>query len=295
MRAPTPQRAVRFPAFFGAAQDRRPNVGPLETDVPFTLGTHLSGGDALIRPITVLIAAMALSRPGIPFPEAKRYATALNEIAAQNKFDPLLAVAMIHYETHWFPQLVSDDGEDHGLGQIRARFIGACREDADPLWGPSPACQQVKLSLLDGVENIRHMGAVIRANMEFCGNRLGKKKTEHWLAGYQGYVDPVKHTYCAPGPKTTRVIEYYDGLLAKYYPKPKPKPQPKTSPTKSSAPQKVGPVKQTPKTSNSETDRLAKSGTVSKKQRAEKPKMMPGASRQTRTGKGRTGRAASHK
>src|SRR5690242_11600686 len=109
---------------------------------------------------------MTLSRPGIPVPEAKQYAAALNDIAKQNGFDPLLAVAMIHYETHWYPLLISDDGEDYGLGQIRARFVGACREDEDPLHAPSEACQQAKLSLLSGVENIRRMGSVIRANME---------------------------------------------------------------------------------------------------------------------------------
>lgn len=256
----------------------------------------------MIRPIAVLVTAMGLSRPGIPAPEAKRYATALNEIAAANHFDPLLAVAMIHYETHWYPQLVSSDGEDHGLGQVRARFIGACRQDEDPLNAPSEACKLVKLSLLDGVENIRRMGSIIRANMEFCRERMGKTKTEHWLAGYQGYVDPIKHTYCAPGPKTTRVIQYYDGLLEKFFPKPKPKPKAKpkveknvkpalntkSTPSASSlgTPPKVAPA--TPKAqsrdSKTEPRPIAKSTTVAKKQRAETPRSMPGASRKTRAG-----------
>jgi len=272
--------------------------------MPCTFGTRLSGGNALIRPIAVLVTAMGLSRPGIPAPEAKRYATVLNEIAAVNHFDPLLAVAMIHYETHWYPQLVSSDGEDHGLGQVRARFIGACRQDEDPLNAPSEACKQVKLSLLDGVENIRRMGSIIRANMEFCRERMGKTKTEHWLAGYQGYVDPIRHTYCAPGPKTTRVIEYYDGLLEKFFPKPKPKPKAKPKvekPAKSSAPAKIAPKnspvgaqpkaehstpKAEPRDSKTESRPLAKSAPMAKKQRAEKPRSMPGASRKTRGGHG---------
>lgn len=280
-----------------------PNLGPPCSSMPCTVGTRLPGGTALIRSIAVLVTAMGLSRPGIPAPEAKRYATALNEIAAANHIDPLLAVAMIHYETHWYPQLVSSDGEDHGLGQIRARFIGACRQDEDPLLAPSAECIQVKLSLLDGVENIKRMGSVIRANMDFCRKLVGKMKTEHWLAGYQGYVDPIRHTYCAPGPKTTRVIEYYDGLVEKFYPKPKPKPKAKpkveknvksaapakTAPANSpiGAPAKVGPT--TPATSKAENQTIAKSSSSAKKekkQRAEKPRTMPGASRKTRGGQG---------
>jgi NOTCH protein len=251
----------------------------------------------LIRPIAVLVTAMGLSRPGIPTYEAKRYAVALNEIALANEFDPLLAVAMIHYETHWYPQLVSSDGEDHGLGQVRARFIGACRQDEDPLNAPSEACQLVKLSLLDGVENIRRMGSIIRVNMKFCREKMGKPKIENWLAGYQGYFDPVHRTYCVPGPKTTRVIEYYDGLLAKFYPKPKPKAKPAapakplpssktTKPTLKASP----PPKAQPHDSKSESHPIAKSTPISKKQRAEKPRSMPGASRQTRGGHGNTPR-----
>lgn len=272
-------------------------LGRFEQNVPCTLGTLLPGGLALIRPIAVLIAAMALSRPGIPAPEAKQYASALNEIAAKNKFDPLLAVAMIHYETHWFPQLVSDDGEDHGLGQIRARFIGACREDEDPLHAPSEACQQVKLSLLSGTENIRRMGSIIRANMDFCQKRMGKSKTENWLAGYQGYVDPIRHAYCMPGPKTVRVIDYYDGLISKFYPKPKPKLKSKSLPKSAPATKSAPAVKSAPTVKSVAVahapapERLPKGASTARKQRAEKPRGMPGAARQTRVGRGKPKRA----
>ena len=273
------------------------DLGRLSQNMPCILSTLLPGGFALIRPIAVLIAAMALSRPGIPTPEAKQYASALNDIAAKYKFDPLLAVAMIHYETHWFPQLVSDDGEDHGLGQIRARFIGACRQDEDPLHAPSEACQQVKLSLLSGTENIRRMGSVIRANMEFCRERMGKTKTENWLAGYQGYVDPIRHAYCMPGPKTVRVINYYDGLIAKFDPKPKPKPKPKTSskpaPAAKSTPavKPVPVVKSEPIAHVPAVVRLPKAAPTAKKQRAEKPRSMRSAARQTTVGRGKPGHA----
>ncbi|MDI3281770.1 hypothetical protein [Polyangium sp. 15x6] len=183
----------------------------------------------MIRPIAVLVAGMLLSRPGMPKDEANRYARVLAEVAAARGFDPLIAVAIVHFETQWRPTLVSADGEDHGLGQVRARFAGACRDDADPVNAPSEACQRVKDSLLDGATNLRRMGAIIAANMEFCKVRTGSTKAERWLSGYQGYGDPERGRFCEPGPKTRIVLDYYKELVAKLAPPPKPAPKPKAT------------------------------------------------------------------
>ncbi|MDC3953046.1 hypothetical protein [Polyangium jinanense] len=183
----------------------------------------------MIRPIAVLVAGMLLSRPGMPKDEANRYARVLAEVAAARGFDPLIAVAIVHFETQWRPTLVSADGEDYGLGQVRARFAGACRDDADPVNAPSEACQRVKDSLLDGATNLRRMGGIIAANMEFCKVRTGSAKTERWLSGYQGYGDPERGRFCEPGEKTRIVLDYYKDLVAKLAPPPKPAPKPKAT------------------------------------------------------------------
>jgi len=172
----------------------------------------------------------------MPKDEADRYARVLAEVAAARGFDPLVAVAIVHFETQWRPALVSADGEDHGLGQVRARFAGACREDADPVNAPSEACQRVKDSLLDGATNLRRMGGIIAANMEFCKARTGSAKTERWLSGYQGYGDPARGRFCEPGEKTRIVIDYYKELVAKLAPPPKPAPKPKPKATRSPPP-----------------------------------------------------------
>lgn len=173
----------------------------------------------------------------MPKEEANRYARVLAEVAAARGFDPLVAVAIVHFETQWRPTLVSADGEDYGLGQVRARFAGACRDDADPVNAPSEACQRVKDSLLDGVTNIRRMGAIIAANMEFCKVKTGSAKTERWLSGYQGYGDPERGRFCEPGEKTRIVLDYYKELVAKLAPPPpKPKPAPKPKATRPSPP-----------------------------------------------------------
>ncbi len=162
-----------------------------------------------------------MTRPGIPKEEATRYAKVLNEISSKNDFDPLLAVAMIHYESRWIPSAASADGEDWGLGQLRARYIGACRDDEDPVGAPSDACKAVKANLLVGETNLRAMGGIIAANKKMCTEKRGKNKPEYWIAGYQGLSNPERNKYCVPGPTTTRVLDYHKELLAALLPAPR--------------------------------------------------------------------------
>ncbi|RYE94978.1 MAG: hypothetical protein EOO75_00520 [Myxococcales bacterium] len=161
---------------------------------------------------------MELSRPGMPKAEGQRYAAALNKMALERQIDPLVAVAIVHFESHWLPGQVSEDGEDYGLGQVRARYQMACRGDEDPLGAPSEACQQAKSALLEGVHNIRQMGQVIKANQEFCRAHLSPKAAALggdgiWLAGYQGYGSPERQRWCQPGDKTRQVLAYHAELL----------------------------------------------------------------------------------
>jgi hypothetical protein len=175
----------------------------------------------LIRSVAVLVAAMSMSRPGIPKEEATRYAHVLNESAQEYDFDPLTAVAIIHFETRWRPNLISSDGEDYGLGQVRARFLAPCREDEDPLRAPSDGCKAAKASLLDGAVNIRRMASIISANRDLCREKTGTAKVFQWLAGYQGRNQPSKDKWCQPAEGTWRVLAYREELLAKFFPKPK--------------------------------------------------------------------------
>jgi hypothetical protein len=174
----------------------------------------------------------------MPKAEATVYARTLNEVALQHDFDPLTAVAIVHFETHWLPGLVSADGEDYGLGQVRARFIGACRSDEDPVNAPSRACLAVKASLRDGVTNLRRMGSIIGANKDLCKDKTGTAKVHQWLAGYQGYGAPWRGQWCTPGEKTWMVLGYYNDLVAKLVPKPAPKVKPAPRPKPAAPPSK---------------------------------------------------------
>jgi hypothetical protein len=167
----------------------------------------------VLRPLATIVAAIMLSRPTIPLPEAQRYAKALQKEAIQHNFDPFTGVAIVHFETHWYPSLVSPDGEDYGLGQIRARYVGACRNDADPVHQPSEACKAVKASLQDGVRNIHVMATLISANRKLCLGKAGTDHFAHWLASYQGRNHPSRHEWCSPGDGTWRVVEYRKQLI----------------------------------------------------------------------------------
>ncbi len=161
---------------------------------------------------------MQLTRPSMPSEEANRYARVLQSQAKQYGFDPFSVVAIVHYETGWLPDVVSRDGEDHGLGQIRARYRGACRKDPDPLHHPTLACRQEKARLLNGEENLKEIARIIDANRKMCRKKTGTAWFKQWLSAYQGYAPKKKgnkRIYCQPGPKTFRVMNYRKYLIEK--------------------------------------------------------------------------------
>ncbi|MCA9645483.1 MAG: hypothetical protein H6718_24375 [Polyangiaceae bacterium] len=166
----------------------------------------------MLRPLAVIIAAMYLTRPGIPYPEAERYAKVIQAEAKSRDFDPLSAVAIVHFETGFFPELVSENGEDYGLGQIRARYIGACKLDDDPVNHPSDECKAVKSQLLEGEENLRWVAKLITRNRKFCKEKTGSALFQQWLASYQGLNFPKQNRWCQPKKKTWRVVKYHASL-----------------------------------------------------------------------------------
>ncbi len=175
----------------------------------------------MFRALKLIVTAILMSRPGMPAAEATRYARVLQDEGVKRAFDPLTAVAIVHFETRWRPGLVSPDGEDYGLGQIRARFVGACRSDDDPLGHPSDACRAAKASLLAGETNLRRMAVIITANRELCKEKTGRDDLPRWLAGYEGLNFPGRDRWCAPIDKTWQVVEYRKKLVEMLAPPPR--------------------------------------------------------------------------
>lgn len=162
----------------------------------------------MLRAIPVIVAAIQFGHPGIDDRDAAHYAKLLQQEAASRDFDPLTGVAIIHFESGFRPDVVSRNGEDHGLAQIRARYVGACAKDKDPVRRPSPECRAVKRMLLTPEGNIQKMGEIITRSRAFCKKKTGSALFARWLASYQGRNDVRKKRWCVPGEGTYRVINY---------------------------------------------------------------------------------------
>jgi hypothetical protein len=169
----------------------------------------------MFRTIAVISAAIELSQPRLEPADTERYAKALQEQAVAHDFDPLTGVSIIHFESGFDQRALSRNGEDHGLAQIRARYIGACKKDPNPKKAPGPECRAVKMKLLDGVENIKVMAELITQNRKFCKRKVGSANFARWLASYQGRNNVRKKQWCKPGEGTYKVIRYRTTLLQK--------------------------------------------------------------------------------
>jgi hypothetical protein len=167
----------------------------------------------VFRSLATIVLAIRFGHPDVSEEEATRYATALQMEAQQNDFDPLTGVAIIHRESRFHPRAISRDGEDYGLAQIRARFIGACKKDKEPKRSPSAECRAVKERLLDPEENIRVMGQFITKHRKLCKQKVGHASLLGWLASYQGSNSIKLNRWCTPSDGAYTVIKYRDRLM----------------------------------------------------------------------------------
>ena len=162
----------------------------------------------------MILAAIGLSEPDLPNDQAHAIATALQEEAKAHDFDPLTGVAIITHESGFRADAISRSGEDFGLAQIRARYIGACKKDPNPVKAPGKECKKVHAMLLDPVGNIRVMADLITQNRKFCKKKVGSARFERWLASYQGRNNARKKRWCHPGKGTWQVIQTRARLIS---------------------------------------------------------------------------------
>jgi hypothetical protein len=167
----------------------------------------------MFRSIAAIALAIRFGHPEVTEADATRYAAALQIEAQREDYDPLTGVAIIHHESRFHARAISHDTEDYGLAQVRARYVGACQKDKDPLRHPSAACRAVKQQLLEPEENIRAMSELITKHRKLCKQKAGSSEVHRWLASYQGRNSIKENRWCDPGEGTWSVIEYRERLV----------------------------------------------------------------------------------
>lgn len=138
--------------------------------------------------IAAIAAAIGILSPTMSAPVRLSYARIVHAEAERGHVDPLAVVAVVHHESRWRPGAVSPDGEDYGLGQVRARFRQGCRFDIDPVNSPSEACRAAKSALLDPTTNLRALVFSMGAWKTMCGARVGRsglREIAHGLGGFR--------------------------------------------------------------------------------------------------------------
>jgi len=149
------------------------------------------------RTIAAIVWAIQNVSPTVSTPRATSYAKAIQTQAHKRHIDPFTIVSIIHHESRFRASAISPDGEDYGLGQVRARYLRQCRKDKDPLRKPSPACNAAKNRLLIGAINIRYVAQAIGSWRATCRRLTNRPALFHrWLHGYGGMGNLKRGIIC---------------------------------------------------------------------------------------------------
>ena len=137
------------------------------------------------------IVTMLLSlHPGMGREQAQRYASIIATEGAKHGIQAVTTIALVSHESHWRARAESRDGEDIGLGQIRARYVGACRSDPEPVRNPGRECLRVREALRHGEHNLRTTIRVLGRWAKTCQKRTGRGDARTVISGYAGLNKP---------------------------------------------------------------------------------------------------------
>jgi len=145
----------------------------------------------MVRSIAVIAWAIGLSQPSLPQTTKTSYAKVVKEVSKKHKIDPFTIVAIGWHESRW-RSVVSKDGEDYGIMQIRARYSKGCRKDLK-----SKSCAQAKARLLNPHYNIRRAANHINEWRKTCRKLTRRPALFHrWLHGYGGMGNLKRGIIC---------------------------------------------------------------------------------------------------
>jgi hypothetical protein len=113
----------------------------------------------MYRELAQIAIAIQLSGPHLSMHSVNRFAPVIQHEAEVHNIDPFVFIAYIDRESQWSERVISKDGFDYGLCQVRAMFHA----------GDHPN------SLLIGENNIRACTSVILASQKLCRDYLGRE------------------------------------------------------------------------------------------------------------------------
>ena len=147
----------------------------------------------MVRSVAVIAWAIGLSQPSLPQRSRVAYAKTVREVSKEHHIDPFTIVAIGWHESRWRSSVISRDGEDYGIMQIRARYVGGCRGKP----GDSESCKATKASLLNPHVNIRSAARHITEWRKTCRKLTGRPALfARWLHGYGGMGNLKRKIIC---------------------------------------------------------------------------------------------------
>jgi hypothetical protein len=164
----------------------------------------------VIRAVPFLMSVLSSVAPS--FPEREAAAHTLAELGRTHRFDPVTLIAIVEGESAWRPTVISSNGRDFGLSQIRATNFRECQTATLD----ERQCAWRKQSLLHWKMNLTLAAGLIKANRERCKRVVGSNLASYWLQAFQGY-DSTRGTTCGhrrvgkrwvagPVPRLTRKV-----------------------------------------------------------------------------------------
>jgi hypothetical protein len=141
--------------------------------------------------LATISLAINLSSPKLLTSKVKSYSQVIHNQSEKLNINPLIVIAIIKHESRWTQSLISLDGEDYGLMQVRARFTRTPKD-----------------RLLWGEDNIFVGTYMIKSSEHYCTKFLGRKpSTQEWLSCYQGSCTTPSHI--CKSTKMAAVVEQY--------------------------------------------------------------------------------------
>ena len=141
------------------------------------------------------LIVIRLMHPNIEEKTVRQYSESIDQQSIVAGIDPLSFVAVIERESKFKSNVVSGDGLDFGLCQIRSTYY-----KGNKWW------------LLNPTHNIKVGANIVKQNVDMCAHHLGRTpRVSQWYSCYNGSCGK-RSNFCAPTTNSTKVERFRNCL-----------------------------------------------------------------------------------